>query len=107
MLVVVRRGGVVIGDARLSVVVAAVVNASTNRPGDAAVSGLPGAKAKTAAARSDINCKESAGRFVVENNRVAKVTPVATAQGTGEDAGESGAAVTGVRYTGIAARGAV
>ena len=101
------RRWVVIRVARLAVVTGTLVNASTNRPGDAAVSGLPGAKAKTAAARSDINCKESAGRFVVENNRVAKVRAVATAQRTGEDAGESGAAVTGVRYTGIAARGAV
>ena len=89
------RGWVVIRVARLSVVTGTVVNASTNRPGEATVSGLPGAEAKTAAARSDKNSKESAGRFVVESNRVAIVRPVATGEGAGREAREGRATVRG------------
>ena len=55
-----------------------VVNASTSSPGDPTVSGLPGADALSAAARSQKNCKERGGRFVVESNRIAKVRPVSS-----------------------------
>ena len=89
------RGRVVVGPARLAVVRAAVVNASTSRPGDPAVSGLPGADALSAAARSQKNSKESAGRFVVESNRVAKVRPVSSCERAWIEAGEGRAAVAG------------
>ena len=72
-----------------------IVNASASRPGDSTVSGLPGADALSAAARSQKNRKESAGRFVVESNRVAKVRPVSTCERAWIEAGEGGAAVAG------------
>ena len=64
------------------------------------VSGLPRAEALTAAARSEQDGKPSAGRFVVENNRVAKVRPVAIAEGAWREAGEGRAAVGGERCAG-------
>src|SRR6266853_613682 len=81
------------------------MNASANGPSDSAVSGFPGAKALSAAARSDKNCKESAGRFIVESNRVAKVRPVATCEGAWVEAGPGGAAVARVRCTGVVGGG--
>src|SRR5438105_217060 len=64
-------------------------------PGGAAVSGLPRADALSAAACSEKNSEESAGRFVVESNRVAKVRPVASGEGAWREAGEGRAAVRG------------
>ena len=81
------------------------MNASANGPGNPTVNGFPGAEALSAAACGDKNCKESAGRFVVESNRVAKVRPVSTCEGARVQAGEGGAAVTGVRCTGVVGRG--
>ena len=99
------RGWVVVAPARLAVAIARrkVGNAWANRPGDAAVSGLPGTDALSAAAGSEKNCKESAGRFVVESNRVAKVCPVAGTKRIRVEPGESGAAIAGVRCAGIVA----
>ena len=96
---------VVVGPARLAIVRAAGVNASANGPGDPTVSGLPGADALSAAARSQKNCKESAGRFVVESNRVAKVRPVSTCEGAWVEAGPGGAAVAGERCAGVVGGG--
>ena len=59
-----------------------VGNAWTDRPGGAAISRLPRADTLAAAARSEVDCKESAGGSAVQKNRVAKVSSVATAQGT-------------------------
>ena len=53
------------------------------------------ADALSTAARSEKNSKEGAGRFVVENNRVAKVRPVASAEGAGREAREGRTAVRG------------
>ena len=51
------------------------------------------------------NCKESAGRFVVESNRVAKVRPVSTCERAWIEAGEGRAAVTGIRCAGVVGGG--
>ena len=99
------RRWIVVGPARLAIVRAAGVNASTSSPGDPTVSGLPGADALSAAARSEKNCKESAGRFVVESNRVAKVRPVSTCERAWVEAGEGGAAVAGERCAGVVGGG--
>src|SRR5689334_8898631 len=81
------------------------MNASTSGPGDSTVSGLPGTDALSATACSQKNCEETAGRLVVESNRIAEVRPVATGEGTRVQASESGASVTGVRGTRVIGRG--
>ena len=72
------------------------MNASANRPGDAAVSGRPVAEALSAAAGSDKNGVPSGVRLVVKDNRVAEVRSVATAEGAGREAREGRPAVRGV-----------
>ncbi|PYJ37282.1 MAG: hypothetical protein DME84_08015 [Verrucomicrobia bacterium] len=99
------RRWIVVGPARLAVVTAATVNARANCPGDPTVRRLPGADALPAAARSQKNCKESAGRFVVESNRVAKVCPVSTCEWAWVEASPGGAAVAGVRCAGVVGGG--
>ena len=77
------------------------MSARSDRPGLAAVSGLPGADSLSAATRSEIHCNERAGHSVVESNRVAEVSSVATREGAGVEPGEGVAAVAGVRYAGV------
>ena len=77
------------------------MNACASGPGDATVSGLPGADALSAAARGQKNRKETAGRFVVESNRIAKVRPMATCEWGWVQASEGGATVTGIRCSGV------
>ena len=92
----VKLRGCVIYVARLSVVRTAGVNASANRPGEAAVSGRPVAEALSAAARSDKNGMPCGVQAVVKDNRVAEVRSVATTEGAGREAREGRPAVRGV-----------
>src|SRR5438067_2512626 len=89
---------VVVGPARLAVVVAAAVNAVMDPASRVrGIGGLVPAEALTAAALVEPDCEPGTGWFVVQNNGVAHGTAERALAAGGGDAGEGGSAVVGDR----------
>ena len=96
-----RRGWVVVGPARLSVVVAAGVNAEMGPASRVRGSGgLVSAEALTAAAPVEPDSEPGGGWAVVQNNGVANGIGEGALTAGGGEAGEGGAAVGGDRCAG-------
>src|SRR5947209_8197629 len=101
------RRGIHVAPARLAVVVAAVVDASANSPGDAAVSGRPVADSgiEAAAAASEKYGVPGGVRAVIKDNWVTEISSVPSGERAGVKPGEGEAAVTGVGCPGIVGGG--
>src|SRR4029077_4214282 len=94
----VRRGSVVVSPARLPVVAAVGMHAEMGPAIRVRRSSGFVSTQRTASVGVEPNGKTGLGRFVVQNDRVAKgIGEWALAAGVG-DAGEGGAAVGGARY---------